>query len=151
MSVETVVVNNSTAASASVSELHPILFLMGLFAGLGQTELSTVRREEIDLATATCKHRRNKTSQKGEYWRPAELVTRLKKYFRNHPVKPEDLAFRTRQGQPLVTEKSDAVRQAWDDSAGRMNNVPRTAPVGVASLTMSKMKKFFSTLLTTLG
>ncbi len=30
-------------------------------------------------------------------------------------MKSEDLAFRTREGLPLITDTSDAVRQAWDD------------------------------------
>jgi len=103
------------AACDSRPDVHPILLLLGLFAGLGQTELSTVRRDEFDLDAATFTHRRNKTSQKGVYWLPPELVTQLRAYFKKHKVAGEDLAFRTQSGQPLVTDASDAVRQAWND------------------------------------
>lgn len=96
--------------------LHPILFLTGLFAGLGQTELSTARRDEFNLDTATFTHRRNKTGQQGVYWLPPELVALLRKYFKEQPEDPSTgLAFRTLQGRALVTDASDAVRQAWDD------------------------------------
>src|SRR5205807_48842 len=89
--------------------------LVGLFAAQGQSELASVRRDEFDLAAATFTHRRNKTGQKGVYWLPPELVKLLRAYFRDHPSGGADVAFRTRDGQPLVTDGSDAVRQAWDD------------------------------------
>ena len=37
--------------------------LMGLFAGMGQTELRWCRRDEFDLNAAKFTHRRNKTGQ----------------------------------------------------------------------------------------
>lgn len=107
------------AACDGVTKLHSILLLMGLFAAQGQTELSTVRRDELDLENETFTHRRNKTGQKGIYWLPPELVTRLDAYFCKNPRRPEELAFLTREGEPLVTAKSDAVRQAWDDWRSR--------------------------------
>ena len=107
------------AACDGNSTLHPILFLLGLFSAQGQSELACIRRNEIDLNSATFTHRRNKTGQKGIYWLPPKLVILLKQYFKKHPASGEDLAFRTRDGEPLVTPKSDAVRQAWDDWRSR--------------------------------
>ena len=54
-------------------------------------------------------------SQKGVYWLPPELVTQLRDYLKKHKIIGEDLAFRTREGRPLVTDSSAAVRQAWKD------------------------------------
>ena len=101
------------SASQSRPELHPILFLLGLFAGMGQTELSTARRDEFDLNAATFSHRRNKTGQQGIYWLPPELISRLEVYFKKHKVPAGEPVFRNRGGGLLVNPTSDAVRQAW--------------------------------------
>jgi integrase len=44
--------------------MHRMWFL----TGLGQRELSTIRRDEIDLARCTLTHRRNETGVQGVYW-----------------------------------------------------------------------------------
>ena len=103
------------AACQSRPRLHPILFLLGLFAGMGQTELSTATRDEFDLESSTFCHRRNKTSVRGEYWLPPELVLRLREYFKEHAVPSGEPVFRNRGGSVLVNNKSDAVGQAWVD------------------------------------
>jgi integrase len=95
--------------------MHRMWFLTGLFAGLGQLELSTIRREEFDLDAAMLTHRRNKTSVQGVYWLPLELVTLLREQFKDSKIKGDELVFRTRKSQPIVTRGSDAVRQAFDD------------------------------------
>lgn len=92
---------------------HRAWFLCGLFAGQGQTELSVARRDEFDLDAATFTHRRNKTSQRGVYWVPPELVGLLRILFTTSDK--EGLAFRTREGSKLVDGQSDCVRQAWYD------------------------------------
>lgn len=132
------------AACRGRPRLHPILLLMGLFTAQGQSELSTVRRDELDLDAATFTHRRNKTSQKGVYWLPPELVTLLREHFREHPHDPEGLAFRTRQGQPLVTSTSDAVQQAWNDWRVR-------AKIDRPGLGFYSLRRFFGDYATRVG
>jgi hypothetical protein len=97
------------------NDLHKIVLLMGIFTAQGQSELACTRRDEFDLNAATFTHRRNKTGQRGVYWLPDELVKLLRAYFK--AVKPNDdnLAFFTRERSALVTEKSDSVRQMFDD------------------------------------
>ena len=92
-----------------------MLMLMGLFAGMGQTELRWCRRDEFDLAAATFTHRRNKTGQKGSWHLPPELVKLLREYFKDVKPLADGSAFSTREGQPLVTETSDSVRQWFED------------------------------------
>src|SRR5687767_10883007 len=89
--------------------------LMGLFAGKGQTELRWCRRDEFDLALAKFTHRRNKTGQKGSWYLPPELVTLLREYFKDVKPLADGSAFSTREGEPLVTETSDSVRQWFED------------------------------------
>jgi hypothetical protein len=91
-----------------------MLMLLALFAGMGQTELAVTRRDEFDLDVGLFKHRRNKTSQAGQWWLPAELITLIREYF-NDVESSDGLAFKTRENRPLVTEESDSVRQWFDD------------------------------------
>jgi hypothetical protein len=98
---------------ACKTDAHKAWVLAGLFTAQGQTELSVSRRDEFDLDGERYVHRRNKTGVKGKYWLPPELVTLLRKLWRGD--KKDDLAFRTAKGGELVTETSDAVRQAFDD------------------------------------
>jgi integrase len=95
--------------------LHKIILLMGIFTAQGQSELSHAMRCEFDLKRARFVHRRNKTGQQGEYWLPPELVQLLKGYFAWVPTDRDDTAFFTAGGNRLVSETSDAVRQAFDD------------------------------------
>ena len=132
------------AARAGRPPLHPILFLMGLFTAQGQSELACTRRDEIDLGRATFTHRRNKTGQKGVYWLPPELVKMLRTYFGNRPGAADELAFRTREGEPLVTPRSDSVRQAWDDWRAR-------AKVGSPGIGFYGLRRFFGDYATRKG
>lgn len=122
------------------ARMHRAWFLTALFAGLGQMELASIRREEFDLDRATLTHRRNKTGVQGVYWLPPELVTILRKLFEG--PRPEDggLAFCTRKGQPIVTRESDAVRQAFDD--WRQRCVDEGKPVGLR-VTFYGLRRFF--------
>lgn len=95
--------------------LHKIILLMGIFTAQGQSELSCAMRREFDLKRGRFTHRRNKTGQQGEYWLPPELVKLLKEYFERVPTDRDDTAFFTASGGRLVSETSDAVRQAFDD------------------------------------
>lgn len=102
---------------AAAHDSHRIILLMGLFTAQGQTELAVSRRDEIDLDTSTYTHRRNKTGQPGTYWLPPQLVTMIANYWKENGEDAEGLAFRTRQGRPLVDDRanSDSVRQMFDD------------------------------------
>ena len=51
-----------------------MLVLTSLFAGMGQSELSSAYRSEFNLSKATFAHRRNKTGQRGEYWLPTARI-----------------------------------------------------------------------------
>ena len=95
--------------------LHKIVLLMGVFTAQGQTELSHARRGEFDLDGGRFRHRRNKTGQLGEYWLPPELVAMLRDYFAAVPTDRDDTAFFTSDRRRLVTDTSDAVRQAFED------------------------------------
>lgn len=99
----------------AANDRQRMFILLGLFTGQGQTELRWTRRDEFDLATQTFAHRRNKTGQPGRFWLPSELVALLKGYFAEVEPIEEGLAFSTREGRPLVTAKSDAVCQMFDD------------------------------------
>ncbi len=59
---------------AARNDSHRIWILLGLFAGLGQREIASLRRDEFDLAGGLLTHRRNKTGQRGQAWLPPELV-----------------------------------------------------------------------------
>jgi hypothetical protein len=90
--------------------------LTALFTGATQQELAVMEKAEFDLEEAKLTHLRNKTRVQGIYWLPPELVVLLQRHFEKQPGDP--LAFRTKEGNPLVTFKdgrqtSDAVRQAW--------------------------------------
>lgn len=92
--------------------------LTALFTGATQQELAVMEQAEFDLDKPRLVHLRNKTKVQGEYWLPPELVTLLRAEFKPRPN--DSLAFRTAEGNPLVTFKdgrqtSDAVRQSWDD------------------------------------
>jgi integrase len=109
-------------------DLHRCCILLGVFAALGQRELSSLRRDEFDLKAGTLDHRRNKTGQRGLYHLPAEVVTVLKRYFKAHKAGPDGAAFMTAEGSALVSDKSDSVRQAWDDLTRRANAADAKAP-----------------------
>jgi hypothetical protein len=95
--------------------LYKIILLMGVFTAQGQTELSCAMRGEFDLEAGRFRHRRNKTGQLGEYWLPPELVAMLREYFAAVASDRDGTAFFTADGRKLVTDTSDAVRQAFDD------------------------------------
>jgi integrase len=95
--------------------LHQIILLMGIFTAQGQSELSHAMRGEFNLKRGRFTHRRNKTGQQGEYWLPPELVRLLQDYFGCVPTDRHDTAFFTAGGNRLVSDTSDAVRQAFDD------------------------------------
>lgn len=103
---------------AAASDRVRTWMLMALFTGSTQQELAVMEKAEFDLDAAKLEHIRNKTRVRGTYWLPPELVTLLRTEFGRRADDP--LAFRTSDGNPLVTFKdgrqtSDAVRQAWDD------------------------------------
>lgn len=107
--------------NAAKNDLHRICILLGVFAALGQKEIATLRRDEFDLAEGILTHRRSKTGQKGQYFLPPEAVALIKRYFRSVPTRKVGVAFVTADGSPLVTETSDAIRQAWVDIVDRVN------------------------------
>ena len=113
-----------------------MLMLMGLFAGMGQTELRWCRRDEFDLAAAKFTHRRNKTGQKGSWYLPPELVTLLREYFKDVKPLADGSAFSTREGHPLVTETSDSVRQWFED-------VRKEAELKRPGVTFYALRRFF--------
>ena len=59
---------------AACRAVQRLLVLLALFAGLGQREIASMRREEFDLAKQRLTHCRNKTGVKGLYRLPYELV-----------------------------------------------------------------------------
>lgn len=102
----------------AATERQRAIMLASLFTGATQQELAVLEKSEFDLDAGTLHHFRNKTHVEGRFWLPSELVTTLRADFASRPGDP--LAFRTVEGNPLVTFKdgrqtSDAVRQMWDD------------------------------------
>lgn len=90
--------------------------LTALFTGGTQMELSVLERSEFDLDASTLTHFRNKTSVEGRFWLPPELVTHLRREFRERGN--DALAFRTETGTALVSfdgkrKSCDAVQLAW--------------------------------------
>jgi integrase len=128
--------------------MHRAWFLTALFAGLGQMELATIRRDEFNLDGATLTHRRNKTGVQGVYWLPPELVKMLGKLFKGRRTEEGGLAFRTRKGQPIVTRESDAVRQAFDD--WRQRCASERKAVG-PRVTFYGLRRFFGDYATRIG
>lgn len=106
---------------AARSEVHRVCILLGVFAALGQREIASLRREEFDLSAGTLTHRRSKTGQLGKFWLPPEAVTMIRRYFRENRADKEGTAFLTADRSKLVTDTSDAVRQAWTDIVNRVN------------------------------
>ena len=107
------------------NDSHRIWILLGLFAGLGQREIASLRRDEFDLAGGLLTHRRNKTGQRGQAWLPPELVAMIRSYFKATPADSDNTASSTSTGSKLVTGKSDAVRQAWDDVVDRVEDLEK--------------------------
>lgn len=106
---------------AAKNDVHHICVLLGVFAALGQREIASLRRDEFDLTTGILTHRRSKTGQLGKFWLPPEAVTLIKRYFREVTADGDNIAFYTAGGSVLVTDNSDAVRQAWTDIVDRVN------------------------------
>jgi hypothetical protein len=94
-----------------------VIMLTALFSAGTQMELSVMTKAEFDLDAGTLDHYRNKTSIRGLFWLPPELVKLLRAEFKQHPSKP--LAFYTREGNALVTfegdkKLSDSVLLLWN-------------------------------------
>lgn len=106
---------------AAKNDVHRICILLGVFAALGQKEIATLRRDEFDLTNGTLTHRRSKTGQLGKFWLPVEAVKLIRSYFGSVKTNADNLAFFTSDGSPMVTESSDAIRQAWTDIVNRVN------------------------------
>ncbi len=106
---------------AARNDVHRICILLGVFAALGQKEIATLRRDEFNLSKGLLIHRRSKTGQIGQFWLPAELTKLIRRYFRNVKSDKNGTAFFTADGELLVTDTSDAVRQAWTDIVNRVN------------------------------
>jgi len=105
---------------AARNDVHRICVLLGTFAALGQREIASLRRDEFDLDAGILTHRRSKTGQIGKFWIPAEAVKLIRRYFTNVRTDDENTAFFTGDGSKLVTESSDAIRQAWSDIVDRV-------------------------------
>jgi integrase len=106
---------------AAKNDVHGVCVLLGTFAALGQKEIATLRRDEFDLDAGVLTHRRSKTGQLGKFWLPPEAVKIVRRYFRDVRTDKENTAFFTGDGSKLVTDSSDAVRQAWTDIVNRVN------------------------------
>jgi integrase len=106
---------------AAKCDLHRISVLLGVFAALGQKEISSLRRDEFDLDAGTLRHRRSKTSQLGVFWLPPELVALVRGYFDTVPTDAENTAFFTSDGCKLVNGTSNAITQAWTNIVDRVN------------------------------
>jgi integrase len=106
---------------AARNDVHRICVLLGTYAALGQREIASLRRDEFDLAAGILTHRRSKTGQLGKFWLPPEAVKLIRRYFREVRTDKENTAFFTAEGSRLVTDSSDAVRQAWTDIVDRVN------------------------------
>lgn len=106
---------------AARNDLHRICVVLGTFAALGQKEIASLRRDEFHLTSGTLTHRRSKTGQLGKFWLPPEAVTLIRGYFRKVRTDKGNTAFFTADGSLLVTDSSDAVRQAWTDIVDRVN------------------------------
>lgn len=87
------------------------LVWMGIGLGFGQKDLSVVRVSSIDAHGYDL--RRSKTGLE-RYGRTPPLVwTTIATYLAASPREPGDLLFTTRNGEPLVHGRVDAVQQWW--------------------------------------
>jgi len=110
-------------AGVSQSRLY---MMLGIFCGLGQKEIATLRREEFDLVGNLLSHKRNKTGVGGSWYLPPELVELVQGEMQTEG----ELAFRTRAkiamkdgnltdigSLPLVHDTdaggSDSIAQVW--------------------------------------
>lgn len=134
------------ALYAKASDFQKMLMLMALFTGATQQELAVMEQSEFDLEASMLHHFRNKTHVEGKFWLPPELVSLLKTSFKHR--KSDTLAFRTCEGNPLVTYRdgrkvSDAVRQSWDDLRENAG-IPK-------ALTFKYLRKFLADWMTRNG
>ena len=107
------------------NDRHRIWVSLGVFAALGQEEISSLRRDEFELSAGMLTHRRSKTGQLGRYWLSPEVVTLIKDYFASTPTDADGTAFFTADGSKLVSGTSDAVRQAWTDIVERVDGIDK--------------------------
>ena len=96
-------------------EYQKLLILTAVCTAMGQREMASVTRPELDLTNGVCRHYRNKTGVLGVHHLPAELVKRLETYFGEVPAGAGGIAFLTIKRNPIVDDATDtdSVAQFW--------------------------------------
>ncbi len=145
----------SKAAVESGSDWMMMIFLAALVLGMGQMELSRLRRGVIQFnndGTAVIRRRRGKTDVYGRHFIPAVLAGLFRKALSGEGAgSPHDRVFTTKGGKPLVywTINKKRKKQRVDNSSCAWRRLLDRCPQ-VRRLPFYALRKTSATLITEL-